>query len=190
MTEVCVGENAIVDFYTDQRETDTAYHVANLQAHVSAQAATFALARGHARRRSSCATTSSPCWAARARTARSTACYLVDGERLVDNHTTIDHATPHCTSHELYKGILDGSARAVFNGRIIVRLDAQKTDAKQTNRALLLSDEAHDQLEPAARDLCRRCEVHAWRGDRPARRRGDVLSAGARPDAAARRATC
>ena len=80
-----------------------------------------------------------------------------DGERLVDNHTTIDHATPHCTSHELYKGILDGRARAVFNGRIIVREDAQKTDAKQTNRALLLSDEAminsNPQLEIFADDV-------------------------------------
>jgi Fe-S cluster assembly protein SufD len=83
--------------------------------------------------------------------------YLVDGDRLVDNHTTIDHATPHCTSHELYKGILDGKARAVFNGRIIVREDAQKTDAKQTNRALLLSDEAminsNPQLEIFADDV-------------------------------------
>jgi Fe-S cluster assembly protein SufD len=84
-------------------------------------------------------------------------CYLADGTSLVDNHTTIDHATPHCTSHELYKGILDGRARAVFNGRIIVRLDAQKTDSKQTNRALLLSDEAtmnsNPQLEIFADDV-------------------------------------
>lgn len=84
-------------------------------------------------------------------------CYLVDGTSLVDNHTTIDHAVPHCTSHELYKGILDGKAKAVFNGRIIVRLDAQKTDSKQTNRALLLSDEAtinsNPQLEIFADDV-------------------------------------
>jgi Fe-S cluster assembly protein SufD len=84
-------------------------------------------------------------------------CYLVDGASLVDNHTTIDHATPNCTSHELYKGILDGKAKAVFNGRIIVRLDAQKTDSKQTNRALLLSDEAtinsNPQLEIFADDV-------------------------------------
>ena len=83
--------------------------------------------------------------------------YLVDGERLVDKHTTLDHATPHCTSHELYKGILAGKAKAVFNGRIIVRLDAQKTDAKQTNRALLLSDDAtinsNPQLEIFADDV-------------------------------------
>ena len=83
--------------------------------------------------------------------------YLVDGDRLVDNHTTIDHAVPNCTSHELYKGILDGKAKAVFNGRIIVREDAQKTDSKQTNRALLLSDDAvinsNPQLEIFADDV-------------------------------------
>ena len=117
-------------------------------------------------------------------------CYLVDGDRLVDNHTTIDHATPHCTSHELYKGILDGKARAVFNGRIIVREDAQKTDAKQTNRALLLSDEAQVNSNPAARNLRRRREVYARSGDRAAGRRGAVLPAGARPDACAKPATC
>src|SRR4029079_5173071 len=54
----------------------------------------------------------------------------------------LSHAKPHSPSHEIYKGILGGKAKAVFNGRIIVRLDAQKTDAKQTNRALLLSDDA------------------------------------------------
>lgn len=84
-------------------------------------------------------------------------CYLADGSSLVDNHTTIDHAMPNCTSHELYKGILDSKAKAVFNGRIIVRLDAQKTDSKQTNRALLLSDEAtinsNPQLEIFADDV-------------------------------------
>ena len=74
--------------------------------------------------------------------------YLVDGRRLIDNHTTIDHAKPHCSSHEMYKGILSGHARAVFNGKIIVRPDAQKTDAKQTNKALLLSDDAQINTKP------------------------------------------
>ena len=74
--------------------------------------------------------------------------YLADRERLVDNHTTIDHAKPHCGSHEVYKGILGGTARAIFNGKIIVRPDAQKTDAKQTNRALLLSDNASINTKP------------------------------------------
>lgn len=83
--------------------------------------------------------------------------YLASDERLVDNHTTIEHAKPHCASRELYKGVLDGAARAVFNGRIIVRKDAQKTDSKQTNRNLLLSEDAtvftNPQLEIFADDV-------------------------------------
>ncbi len=74
--------------------------------------------------------------------------YVADADALVDTHTTIDHATPHCPSHERYKGILAGRAKAVFNGKIIVRPDAQKTDAKQTNRALLLSDTAQVNTKP------------------------------------------
>ena len=74
--------------------------------------------------------------------------YVADGDTLVDTHTTIDHAMPHCPSHELYKGILAGRARAVFNGKIIVRQDAQKTNAKQTNKALLLTDEAQVNTKP------------------------------------------
>ena len=74
--------------------------------------------------------------------------YVATGDHLVDTHTTIDHARAHCPSHELYKGILAGRARAVFNGKILVRQDAQKTDAKQTNRALLLSDEAQVNTKP------------------------------------------
>src|SRR4029079_16772715 len=74
--------------------------------------------------------------------------YLATGDSLVDTHTTIDHAMPHCPSHEVYKGILGGRSRAVFNGKILVRPDAQKTDAKQTNRALLLTDDAQVNTKP------------------------------------------
>lgn len=74
--------------------------------------------------------------------------YLADGDALVDTHTVIDHAKPHCPSHEVYKGILGGRSRAVFNGKIVVRQDAQKTDAKQTNKALLLTDEAAINTKP------------------------------------------
>jgi len=74
--------------------------------------------------------------------------YLVNGTQHVDNHTVIDHAKPHGSSHELYKGILDGRASAVFNGRIIVRKDAQKTDSKQTNKNLVLSDDAVIDTKP------------------------------------------
>jgi Fe-S cluster assembly protein SufD len=83
--------------------------------------------------------------------------YEVAGSQHVDHHTTIDHAKPHCTSRELYKGVLDGRARAVFDGRIIVRPDAQKTSAMQTNKNLLLSKEAlvhtKPQLEIFANDV-------------------------------------
>jgi Fe-S cluster assembly protein SufD len=75
----------------------------------------------------------------------------------VDHQTSIDHAKPHGTSTELYKGILDDRARAVFNGEIIVRPDAQKTSAQQTNKNLILSDEtavnSKPQLEIFANDV-------------------------------------
>ena len=83
--------------------------------------------------------------------------YEVAGAQHVDHHTTIDHAKPHCTSRELYKGVLDGRSRAVFDGRIVVRPDAQKTSAMQTNKNLLLSKEAlvhtKPQLEIFANDV-------------------------------------
>lgn len=74
--------------------------------------------------------------------------YLGGGNQLIDNHTTIDHAAANCNSHEVYKGILDGHSRGVFNGKILVRLDAQKTDAKQTNKTLLLSPDARIDTKP------------------------------------------
>lgn len=70
------------------------------------------------------------------------------GEQLIDNHTTIDHAKPNCNSWEVYKTVLSGRSRGVFNGKIFVRKDAQETDAKQTNKTLLLSDEATIDTKP------------------------------------------
>ena len=74
--------------------------------------------------------------------------YMVDSFQHTDTHSVIDHKQPHCTSHQLYKGILDGNARAVFNGKIFVREGAQKTDAIQTNKNLLLSERAHVDTKP------------------------------------------
>ncbi len=83
--------------------------------------------------------------------------YVVDGSRFVDNHMRVEHRQPHTTSHQLYKGVLAGRARSVFNGRIYVHKPAQKTDAKQTNRNLLLSGSAlansNPQLEIFADDV-------------------------------------
>lgn len=80
--------------------------------------------------------------------------YVASGRQHVDNHTTIDHARPDGTSREYYKGVLDGSARGVFAGRVIVRPDAQRTSARQTNRNLLLSRDAEVDSKP-------QLEIHA-----------------------------
>jgi Fe-S cluster assembly protein SufD len=74
--------------------------------------------------------------------------YMLRGRQHIDNHTTIDHAQPHCSSRESYKGILDGKSSGVFNGRILVRPGAQRTDSKQSNKNLLLSDDAVINTKP------------------------------------------
>lgn len=83
--------------------------------------------------------------------------YIVKGNRIIDNHTLADHAKPDSHSNELYKGILDDRGTAVFNGKILVRKDAQKTNAYQTNNNILLSDDAvinsKPQLEIFADDV-------------------------------------
>ncbi|MEM0998276.1 MAG: Fe-S cluster assembly protein SufD [Bacteroidota bacterium] len=74
--------------------------------------------------------------------------YLLDGRAHVDNHTLVDHALPNCYSNELYKGVLSGEATAVFNGKVMVRPDAQKTNAFQSNKTLILSDGATINTKP------------------------------------------
>ncbi|REJ82824.1 MAG: Fe-S cluster assembly protein SufD [Bacteroidetes bacterium] len=74
--------------------------------------------------------------------------YLIDGKELVDNHTLVDHASPNCYSNELYKGILDEHAQGVFNGKVLVRQDAQKTNAYQSNKNILMSDDAVMNTKP------------------------------------------
>lgn len=93
--------------------------------------------------------------------------YMPTGEQLMDCRTRIDHARPNCNTYELYKGILDDKSKGVFNGKIFVHQDAQKTDAKQSNQALLLSDDAvvntKPQLEIYADDV--RCTHGATIGE-------------------------
>jgi Fe-S cluster assembly protein SufD len=74
--------------------------------------------------------------------------YILDNEQLTDSHTLVDHAMPNCFSNELYKGIVGGKAAAVFNGKIFVRKDAQKTNAYQSNKNILLSDDAQVNTKP------------------------------------------
>ncbi len=74
--------------------------------------------------------------------------YVLSGNDHVDNHVTVDHAKPHCHSNQLYKGLLNGSSSGVFSGRIVVRQDAQKTNAFQSNKNILLSEQATVNSKP------------------------------------------
>lgn len=74
--------------------------------------------------------------------------FLGNKEQLIDNHTEIEHAMPNCVSHELYKGVLDDKSRGVFNGKIFVRKDAQKTNAFQENKTILLSNDSRIDAKP------------------------------------------
>jgi Fe-S cluster assembly protein SufD len=146
VTEVVVGENAKVEYARIEQEGEAAFHVATLlfhQARSSVVHSTSIQFGGSLVRED-------------ARTvldgegAESTlnGLYVIGGRQHVDNHTTIDHAKPHCGSRELYKGVLEGQATGVFNGKIIVRADAQKTDSKQSNKNLLLSENAVINTKP------------------------------------------
>jgi Fe-S cluster assembly protein SufD len=146
VTEVIADKNAVVDHYKLQREGNDAFHMAALQVRL-----------GRGTRFSSHAVSLGSGWARNDVNAVFTdeggectlnGLYQASGQQVIDNHTFIDHAYPRCVSHELYKGILDGKARGIFNGKIYVRQDAQKTDAKQTNQALLLSDDATINTKP------------------------------------------
>ncbi|MCC7008045.1 MAG: Fe-S cluster assembly protein SufD [Acidobacteria bacterium] len=146
VTQVHLDAGAIVRHVRLQREGDEAFHLGNLAVWLD-RASTFtsqALTFGGRIARNDI----SAVLGGEGAECTLNGLYLATGDSLVDTHTTIDHAKPHCPSHEVYKGILGGRARAVFNGKILVRPDAQKTDAKQTNRALLLTDEAQINTKP------------------------------------------
>jgi Fe-S cluster assembly protein SufD len=146
VSEVFVAENAGVDHYKVQQESLDAFHVGSLHVHTSRSSRfsshSFALGGKWVRNDATALLDGE------GGDCTLNGLYLADRDRLIDNHTTIDHAKPHNGSHEVYKGILGGTSRAVFNGKIIVRQDAQKTDAKQTNKALLLTDDAQVNTKP------------------------------------------
>jgi Fe-S cluster assembly protein SufD len=146
VTEIVIGEGARVDHTKMLQESEHGSHTAMTR---------VALGRDAACRSSSIALG--------AELARNDLQVLLDAEggdctldglyiagegQHVDNHTLVDHAKPHGTSRELYKGILGSRARAVFNGKVIVRRNAQKTDAQQTNKNLLLSERAEVDTKP------------------------------------------
>jgi Fe-S cluster assembly protein SufD len=145
VTEIVAANGAVLDRYKIQMEAPAAYHVGATFVSLgrSANFTDTSIALGGSLVRNDVNVTLSE-----GAEATLNGLYIVDGSQHVDNHTSIDHAKPHGTSHEIYKGILDGKASAVFNGRILVRKDAQKTDSKQTNKNLVLSDQAVIDTKP------------------------------------------
>jgi Fe-S cluster assembly protein SufD len=149
---IVAGRNATVDHLKIQRESEEAFHLAALEVR-QAEGSTV---RSVNLSFGACLARNDIIFSLEAEDARCTldGLYLVDGERHVDNQTTVDHRVPRCHSQERYKGILAGRARGVFNGRVIVRPDAQQTDARQSNRNLLLSDDVEIHAKP-------QLEIHA-----------------------------
>lgn len=146
VTEVLAGARAVVEHEKIQHESDNAFHVSSVQIRQETDSSYIsnAIAYGGSLVRNNITSVldGEHC------TCTLNGLSLATGTQHIDNHTTIDHAKPNCASHELYKSILEGASRGVFNGKIYVRKDAQKTDAKQTNKTLLLSDEATIDTKP------------------------------------------
>jgi Fe-S cluster assembly protein SufD len=146
MTEMILGEGAVVEHVKFQDESRNAYHVASIHAQLgrSSNFISHSIATGARLSRNNILTT----LAGEGVECVLNGLYLTRGDQLADHHMVVEHAQPHCNSHEYYNGILDGHSRGVFHGRILVRRAAQKTDAKQTNKNLLLSDDATVDTKP------------------------------------------
>jgi Fe-S cluster assembly protein SufD len=146
VTEIVAGEGAVIDHYVLQQESGNAFHLRSLdiRQEASSNVSTFNVSLGAGLSRSESNTVLN----AEGAECALNGLYMVTGRQHVDNQTSIDHAKPHGTSSELYKGILSGQSTGVFNGRIHVRPDAQKTVSRQTNKNLLLSDEALVNTKP------------------------------------------
>jgi len=146
VVEIVLKDGARLEHYKVQRENVEAFHVATTSADLGANSSydSTTINFGAKLSRHDIHVTmdneGAECWV--------DGLYLVTTGQHTDTHSVIDHRRPHCTSHQLYKGILDGKSRAVFNGKIFVRHDAQKTDAMQTNKNLLLSNEARVDTKP------------------------------------------
>jgi len=146
IAEIVLKDGARLEHYRVQNENRAAYHVAATAAELgrasSYDATSINFGARLARHDISVVMDheGAECWV--------DGLYVAGGNQHTDTHSVIDHKQPNCTSHQLYKGILDGNARAVFNGKIFVREGAQKTDAMQTNKNLLLSAQARVDTKP------------------------------------------
>ena len=145
-TELIAGENATVAHYMMEREHTEAFNVSTLriQQGRSANVASHSILLGGGLVRNNV----HPVLAGEGGECLINGLFVGNGRQHLDNYMHVEHASPHCSSRQFYNGILDGHAHGVFHGRIVVHKDAQKTDAKQTNRNLLLSDNAQIDTKP------------------------------------------
>jgi len=146
VTELVLGEGAVVEHVKFQDENRSAFHLAAVHAHLgrSCNLISHSIATGARLSRNNIRTV----LAGEGVECVLNGLYLTRGDQLADHHMVVEHAQPHCNSHEYYNGILDGRSKGVFHGRILVRPAAQKTDAKQTNKNLLLSEDATVDTKP------------------------------------------
>jgi Fe-S cluster assembly protein SufD len=146
VTDIVVGDGAWVDVLRVQRESESAFHVAATQTRQGRDSVVrvHPLVFGAALSRHDITTVLD----GEGASCLLNGLYLGHGTQHLDHHTVIDHAQPHAASHEYFNGVLDDRARGVFNGRILVRPGAQRTDSKQTNNNLLLSEEARADSQP------------------------------------------
>ncbi len=146
VTEIVAADNVVANHFKLVCEGEQGYHVGTLQLNQgrSSAVSSYTISFGGALVRNNIGTLLN---------GEGADCvldglYMLDGKQHVDNHLRVDHSSPHCTSREYFKGILRDRSRAVFTGRIIVQPGAQKTDAKQSNMNLLLSDGAQVDTKP------------------------------------------
>ena len=146
VTEVVVGTDGAVDHYKLGLESAESHHVATMQTHQGqdSRVSTHSISLGGRLIRND----TNALLAGEGSDAIVNGLYMLSDDQHVDNHTLIEHAEPNCTSHELYKGILGGSSRGVFRGKILVHQKAQKTDAYQSNQNLLVSPDANVDTKP------------------------------------------
>jgi Fe-S cluster assembly protein SufD len=146
VTELIVGDNSVVSHYMIEREDTAAFNVSTLRIEQgrNANVASHSLLIGGALVRNNV----HPVLAGEGGECLINGLYIGTGQQHLDNYMLVEHASPHCSSRQFYNGILSQNAHGVFHGRIIVHKDAQKTDAKQTNRNLLLSDSAQIDTKP------------------------------------------
>ncbi|MCX6895671.1 MAG: Fe-S cluster assembly protein SufD [Verrucomicrobia bacterium] len=146
VTELIAGDNAVVEHLKFQDEAASAFHIAAFHAHLgkTSNVIHHSIAAGAKISRNNIRTN----LAGEGLECILNGLYLTKGEQLADHHMVVEHAQPHCASHEYFNGILDDKSKGVFHGRIYVHPIAQKTDAKQTNKNLLLSDDATADTKP------------------------------------------